>query len=65
MLRTYVQAAMDLASYDRLDDGAYFGEIAAWPGIWADGATLEECRRKLQEVLEEWIVLRPFARLWM
>ena len=47
MLTSYIQAAMDRATYERLDDGTYYGEIAECPGVWADGATLEECRRTL------------------
>jgi predicted RNase H-like HicB family nuclease len=58
MLTTYIQAAMDRAQYERLDDGQYYGEIPECPGVWADAATLEVCRRTLQEVLEGWIVLK-------
>jgi predicted RNase H-like HicB family nuclease len=58
MLTAYIQAGMDQAKYERLEDGTYYGDIPECPGVWADGATLEECRRTLQEVLEEWIVLK-------
>jgi predicted RNase H-like HicB family nuclease len=27
-------------------------------GIWATGKTLEECRKKLSEVIEGWIIVR-------
>ena len=27
-------------------------------GVWATGKTLEECRRELKEVVEEWIAIR-------
>ena len=32
MLTHYIQAAMNQASYDILDDGTYYGEIQAFPG---------------------------------
>ncbi len=41
-----------------MEDGTYFGEIPAFQGVWASEATLEECRRVLQEVLEEWLLLK-------
>lgn len=58
MLTAYIQAAMQRATYKILDDGTYFGEIPGFQGVWAGEATLEECRRILQEVLEEWLLLK-------
>ncbi len=28
------------------------------PGVWANENSLEECREVLQEVLEEWLILK-------
>ncbi len=58
MLTAYIQAAMEKAQYKILDDETYFGEIPAFQGVWASEVTLEECRRVLQEVLEEWLLLK-------
>ena len=58
MLTAYIQAAMRRATYKILDDGPYFGEIPGFPGVWASEETLEDCRRVLQEVLEEWLLLQ-------
>ncbi len=59
MLSDYIAAAMRKAKYEILtDDGTYYGEIPGFQGVWADAETLEACRTELQEVLEEWIVLR-------
>jgi len=33
-------------------------EIPGFEGIWANGKTVEECRRELIEVLEEWLILK-------
>lgn len=58
MLTGYVQAAMRRAHYEMAEDGKpYFGTIPGCEGVWAVGATLEECREELQSVLEDWIVL--------
>jgi predicted RNase H-like HicB family nuclease len=58
MLAEYIQAAMDRAEYEILeDDGTYYASIPGFKGVWANAETLEECRRELQEVLEEWILL--------
>ncbi len=58
MLTAYIRAAMQMAQYKILDDGIYFGEITGFQGVWASEDTLEECRRVLQEVLEEWLLLK-------
>ena len=49
---------MARAKYKILEDGTYFGEIPALRGVWANEATLEECRQVLQEVLAEWLLLK-------
>jgi predicted RNase H-like HicB family nuclease len=57
MLTAYIQAAMKRAHYEILDDNeGYYGEIPGFQGVWANAATLEECRQELQETLEDWIL---------
>jgi predicted RNase H-like HicB family nuclease len=64
MLLEYVQAALRHARYEILpDDGTYYGEIPVCNGVFGNAATLEECRRELQEVLEEWILFRVSRQL--
>ena len=58
MLTAYIRAAMQKAQYKILDDSMYFGEIPGFQGVWASEASLEGCRRVLQEVLEEWLLLK-------
>jgi predicted RNase H-like HicB family nuclease len=59
MLTKYIQAAMNHAHYEILpDDGSYYGEVPSFKGIYADTTQLEACRDELQEVLEEWLLLR-------
>jgi predicted RNase H-like HicB family nuclease len=58
MLTEYIRAAMHEATYELLPDGeGYYGEIAALPGVWANGTTLELCREELRHTLEGWVVL--------
>jgi predicted RNase H-like HicB family nuclease len=56
MLNQYIQTALRQAKYEILpDDGTFYGEIEGFQGVWANAATLEDCRNELSEVLEEWI----------
>lgn len=58
MLTDYIQRQLARAKYKIVEDGSYFGEIPALRGVWASNATLEQCRAELQEVLEDWLVLK-------
>lgn len=58
MLTRYIEAAMAQAHYEMLEDGSYYGEIPPCPGVWSSEFNLETCREVLQEVLEEWLVLK-------
>ena len=64
MLTRYIRAAMHRAKYEILpDDGTFYGEIADFDGVYANAKTLEACREELEEVLEEWILLRVAKHL--
>ena len=56
MLTEYINAALDRAVYEKLDDGYYYGEIPGIQGVYAHEKTLEETRRELQSALEDWLV---------
>jgi len=58
MLFEYIQKALRKAEYKLLDNGTWFTEIPGFEGVWANAPTVEECRIELQEVLEEWLVLK-------
>jgi predicted RNase H-like HicB family nuclease len=58
MLFEYIQKALEKAQYKVLDDGTWFAEIPGFEGVWANANTVEACRNELQEVLEEWLVLK-------
>lgn len=64
MLLKYLQAALRHAKYEILkDDETFYGEIPQCPGVYANAATLEECREQLAEALEEWILFRVHRNL--
>ena len=64
MLLNYIQAAMANAKYEILsDDGTYYGEIPGFDGVYANANTLENCRKDLNEVLEEWLLFRIHKNL--
>jgi predicted RNase H-like HicB family nuclease len=58
MLMEYLNAALEKAKYKQLEDGTWFAEIAPLQGVWANGPTVEECRKELLEVVEEWVLLK-------
>ena len=58
MLTSYIRAAMRQARYEIVeDDGSFYGEIPAIPGVWSNADTLEACREELESVLEGWLLL--------
>ncbi|MDM8550613.1 hypothetical protein QUF72_11060 [Desulfobacterales bacterium HSG2] len=64
MLTEYINTALRYAKYDILqDDGSFYGEIPVCNGVYANADTLEECRKQLIEILEEWIFFRIYHKL--
>jgi predicted RNase H-like HicB family nuclease len=58
MLTQYLGKALEKAEYRKLEDDSWFAQIPGFEGVWANGKTVEECRKELVEVLEEWIFLK-------
>lgn len=57
MLTEYIVAQLKKAKYKKLADKTYFGEIVGVRGVWANAKTLTACKKQLQEVLEDWLVV--------
>jgi len=57
ILSDYVEQAMALAAYDKLEDGTFAGRIPSCPGVVAFAATLRECEDELRSTLEDWILV--------
>jgi predicted RNase H-like HicB family nuclease len=56
-ITAYIEAALGLAHYDKLDDGSFAGEIPELKGVAAFGCTLLECEAELRSTLEDWILV--------
>ena len=57
VLSNYVERAMVLATYDKLEDGTFAGRIPPCEGVVAFGETLRQCDDELRSTLEDWISL--------
>ena len=58
MIFEYCQKALEKAEYKKLEDGTWFAEIQGFRGVWSNGKSVEEARKELINVLEEWIILK-------
>jgi predicted RNase H-like HicB family nuclease len=56
-LSAYIEAALELARYDKLEDNTFAGEIPKLKGVAAFGKTLRDCENELRSVLEDWILV--------
>ena len=57
VLTDYIEQAMSLAVYDKLEDGTFAGKIPPCKGVIAFGSTLRECEEELHSTLEDWILV--------
>ncbi|MDQ3747159.1 MAG: type II toxin-antitoxin system HicB family antitoxin [Acidobacteriota bacterium] len=57
ILSEYIERALALAEYDKLEDGSFAGRIPECPGVVSFGATLRECEAELRSTLEDWVWL--------
>ncbi len=56
-LTAYIEAALEMARYDKLDDGSFSGEIPKLKGVVAFGKSLRACENELRSTLEDWILV--------
>ena len=57
VLSDYVDQAMALATYDKLDDDTFAGRIPPCLGVVAFGETLRGCQDELRSTLEDWLLV--------
>ena len=59
MFAEYIVAALEKAVYKTLEgeEEPIFVSVPQLPGAWATGKTVEEARRELIGVIEEWVFL--------
>jgi predicted RNase H-like HicB family nuclease len=53
----YIEQAMTLAIYDKLEDGTFVGRIPQCQGVIAFASTLRQCEDELRSTLEDWILV--------
>jgi predicted RNase H-like HicB family nuclease len=56
-LSDYVEEALALATYDKLEDNSFVGKIPPLKGVIAFGGTLRECENELRSTLEDWLLV--------
>ena len=57
VLSDYLERAMALAAYDKLEDGTFAGRIPSCKGVVAFAPSLRKCEVELRSTLEDWIVV--------
>lgn len=57
VINQYISVALRQAHYELLEYGeGFYGSIPELTGVWAQAATLEECRDELKAALEDWLL---------
>jgi predicted RNase H-like HicB family nuclease len=57
ILSDYLERALALAEYSKLEDGSFSGRIPECKGVIAFGGTLRECEIELHSTLEDWVLV--------
>ena len=58
MFENYLSKVLQKAEYKLLEDSSWFASVPGFEGVWANGKTVEETRKELIEVLEDWLILK-------
>ena len=58
MIIEYINKAMSMAVYDKLEDDTFSGKIPQCPGVVAFGETLYQCQQELKSSLEGWLIVK-------
>ncbi len=57
VLSDYFAAALNDATYDKLEDGMFAGRIPSCPGVVAFSNSLRQCEHELRSTLEDWVLV--------
>ena len=57
ILSEYLEKAIALAAFYKLEDGTFAGRFPACKGVVAFGGTLQDCAGELRSTLEDWLVV--------
>ncbi len=59
MFTQYVRTVMAQAKVEKIKDPLpYYASIPGFKGVWAQGKTRKQALQELQEVLEEWLLIK-------
>lgn len=59
MIVQYIAAALSSARFEEIEDAEpWYGEIPGLRGVWATGRNRDECRERLAESLDGWLLIR-------
>ena len=57
VINRYITVALRRAHYELLENSeGFYGSIPDLAGVWAQAATLEDCREELKSALEDWLL---------
>ena len=57
VISEYLNRALALAEYDKLEDGSLSGRIPDFKGVISFGETLRICEDELRSTLEDWLLV--------
>lgn len=57
-LELYIAIALRDAQARELEPDHWYAALEPFPGVWADGASAEECLTSLADVLHEWLIVK-------
>jgi predicted RNase H-like HicB family nuclease len=58
MISKYIGKALERAVYTPIDRRQWSATVRGLRGVIAVGASVEECRRELAEIVEGWVLVR-------
>jgi len=58
MILAYLEQALKRAEYAELEDGTFVAEVPGLQGVIGTGGDRGSCTANLQEVVEEWVLVR-------
>lgn len=57
-LEPYIAAALRDANVREIEPGVWYADLDAFPGVWANAASRDECLSTLAEALHEWLLIK-------
>lgn len=59
MISDFINDSMKQAKYEIIeDDNSIYWYIPGFDWVWANSDSLDSCREELQEILEEWLIIK-------